>query len=98
MNTPDILKQIVEVKRSEVERLKTTSPLSSLESRIQNQGPPLNLAGSLLGQSIRVIAEIKQASPTKGVLRSDFDPASLASTYAGNGAAAISVLTNIEKL
>ena len=92
----DILQKIVEVKRREVERLKAESPIAELERRIEVQQPPLNLAGALFGESVRIIAEVKKASPSKGLLREDFDPKSLAKTYAENGAAAISVLTNAD--
>ena len=92
----DILQKIVEVKRREVERLKAELPIAELERRIEVQQPPLNLAGQLFGESVRIIAEVKKASPSKGLLREDFDPKSLAKTYAENGAAAISVLTNAD--
>ena len=92
----EILQEIVEVKRREVERLKAEVPVSELEARIVDQARPLNLAGALLGHSVRIIAEVKKASPTKGLLRPDFDPVELASTYADNGAAAVSVLTNAD--
>lgn len=90
----DILRRIVDVKRREVERLKVELPIAQLEGRIEEQPPPLNLAGALFGDSVRIIAEVKKASPSKGLLREDFDPEVLAKTYADNGAAAISVLTN----
>ena len=93
-NIPNILKQIVAVQRREVERLKVEVPASQLERRIEERTRPQNLAGALWGDTVRVIAEVKKASPTRGVLRADFDPASLAAAYADNGAAAISVLTN----
>ena len=93
---PNILQKIVEVKRKEVERLKTELPISALEERIASQRPPLNLSGTLWGDSMRIIAEVKKASPSKGLLRDDFDPATLAKTYVDNGAAAISVLTNVD--
>lgn len=92
----DILQKIVEVKRREVERLKVEMPIAELERRIEAQAPVLNLAGALFGESVRIIAEVKKASPSKGLLRADFDPKSLAKTYADNGAAAISVLTNTD--
>ncbi len=94
LNIPDILKKIVEVKRREVEQLKTTTPLAALESLVRNKTSPLNLSGSLMGESVRVIAEVKKASPTKGLFRKDFDPCALATAYANNGAAAVSVVTN----
>ena len=95
-DTPDILKRIVDVERGDLERRKAAAPLGDLERRARDAGhpPPLNLAGSLMGAETRVIAEVKRATPSKGVLRDDIDAAALASTYAGNGAAAISVLTN----
>ncbi|MYC06506.1 MAG: indole-3-glycerol phosphate synthase TrpC [Chloroflexi bacterium] len=92
----DILQKIVEVKRVEVERLKAEMPIAELEARIEAQAPPLNLAGALFGESVRIIAEVKKASPSKGLLRENFDPKSLAKIYTDNGAAAISVLTNTD--
>ena len=95
-SAPDILKQIVEVKRQEVEKLKIDVPISELEARIEKQTPPLNFAGNLMGNRVRIIAEVKKASPAKGLLREHFDPAEISRTYAENGAAAISVLTNTD--
>ncbi len=92
----DVLTEIVEVKRREVERLKVQAPLALLEERIAARRPPLNLAGALLGDSVRIIAEVKKASPVKGLLRPDFDAATLATEYVEGGAAAISVLTNVD--
>ena len=95
-DTPDILKKIFDVERKDLELRRTAAPLSELERRVKDSGhpPPLNLAGSLMGDKTRVIAEVKRATPSKGVLRDDIDAADLATTYADNGAAAISVLTN----
>jgi indole-3-glycerol phosphate synthase len=97
-NTPDILKKIVANKRREVERQKLDQPLAGLRRRIESPGhaAPLNLAGALMGDEVRVIAEVKKASPSKGLLRHDFDPAALAEAYAENGAAAVSVLTDAD--
>ena len=91
-----ILNEIVAAKRREVERLKGEVVLAQLDRRIEAQSPPLNLAGALMGNAVRVIAEVKKASPTRGLLRADFDPVSLACSYADNGAAAISVITNAD--
>ena len=93
-DTPDILKEIVAVKRREVERLKVETPVPDLEARIERRNPPLNFGGALMGASVRIIAEVKKASPAKGLLRAGFDPVDLATAYVENGAAAISVLTN----
>ena len=93
-DAPDILRVIVEVKRREVERLKADTPVEQLEERISALTPPLDFAAALRGDKVRVIAEVKKASPAKGLLRPDFDAAGLAATYVDNGAAAISVLTN----
>ena len=89
-----ILDDIVAAKRDEVEAQKSEAPLSSLEERIAAQPRPLNLSGALLGDQVRLIGEIKKASPSRGLLCPDFDPVRLAHTYIENGAAAISVLTD----
>ncbi|MDP6102549.1 MAG: indole-3-glycerol phosphate synthase TrpC [Dehalococcoidia bacterium] len=91
-----ILDRIVETKRQEVEHRKIESPLPFLKERIQALPLPLNLSGALMGAGPRLIAETKKASPSRGLLREDYDPAALARAYADNGAAAISVLTERE--
>lgn len=88
-----ILDRIVETKRHEVEHLKSSVPIASLEERIQMLPVPLNLSGTLMGGGPRLIAEAKKASPSRGLLRQNYNPAVLAKTYAENGAAAVSVLT-----
>lgn len=93
-DSPDILKKIVEVKSEEVERLKVEAPLDSLLARIEWQADPLDFAANLKGSEVKVIAEVKRASPSRGILRENLNPAWLATQYAKNGAAAISVLTN----
>ena len=95
-NLPDILKEIVSVKKLEVERAKIDTPIEQLEELISQKTPPLNFAGALMGDSVRIIAECKRSSPTAGLLKSNYNPASIAKSYASNGAAAISVLTNVD--
>ena len=94
MKIPDILQEIVEAKRKELESQKQNLPLDRLADRVTQQPRPLNFSGALLGSSLRVIAEIKKRSPAKGDLAPNVDVSKLASIYCCNGAAAISVLTN----
>jgi indole-3-glycerol phosphate synthase len=88
-----MLDRIVAQKREQVEQKKRAAPLTYLQERIARQNPVLDLAPALKGEHIRLIAEVKQASPSRGVLTSNFSPSRLAQTYAEGGAAAISVLT-----
>ena len=89
-----ILDDIVAAKRGELEVQRAEVPLEALDRRIAEQPRPLNLSGALLGDQVRLIGEVKKASPSRGLLCPDFDPVRLATTYAENGAAAISVLTD----
>ena len=91
---PTILDDIVAAKREELAQQKPVLPLSALEARAASRPRPLNFSGALMGGGVRLIAEVKKASPSRGVLRADFDPVDLAGIYANNGAAAISVLTD----
>ena len=93
MMTATILDKIVAEKRREVEQKKRSLPLSALKKRIVLQKMPLDFAPTLSGDSVKLIAEVKKASPSRGVLCPDFNPVALARTYARGGAAAISVLT-----
>ena len=87
-----ILDEIVEVKAEELTKRKHNMPLSALE-KLGLKGSKKDFAAALKGDDVRLIAEVKMASPSRGVLRTDLDPVKLARTYARNGAAAISVLT-----
>ncbi len=91
---PSILDEIVTAKRVELAEAKRAAPLAEVQQAAAEQPRPLNLSGSLIGGGIRLIAEVKKASPSRGLLSPDFDPVRLAETYVSNGAAAISCLTD----
>ena len=74
---PNILDEIVSNKLKEIEMIKKKNSLEFLDKMIKKKNIPLNLAGSLMGDSVRVIAEIKQNSPSKGLLTNNFDPLEL---------------------
>jgi indole-3-glycerol phosphate synthase len=88
----NILDKIVADKNEEVKKAKRSTSLAALKERISQQ-KPLDFAASLRGKGLKLIAEVKKASPSKGVLCKDFRPVEIAIAYARNGAAAISVLT-----
>lgn len=88
-----ILDQIVSHNRQELEYKKRSLPLAEVQRLASGQPPALDLAAALRGDGIKLIAEVKKASPSRGVIRHDFDPVEIARIYADNGAAAISVLT-----
>jgi len=89
-----MLDRIVADKREEVAERQQSMPLASLEEQIAQRETPLDLAPALGGEHTRLIAEVKRASPSRGVLCPDFNPVEMAKTYAQGGAAAISVLTD----
>ncbi len=91
---PTILDDIVTAKRRELQHQEAEVPLEALERHIAAQPIPLNFSGALLGDRVRIIGEVKKASPSRGLLCPDFDPVRLARTYVNNGAAAVSVLTD----
>jgi len=88
-----ILDQIVADNLEELESRKRSFPLKELQTVALEQPSSLDFASALHGNHIKLIAEVKKASPSRGVIRSDFNPVAIAQTYAANGAAAISVLT-----
>ena len=88
-----MLDKIIAQKREEVEQRKKVATITHLQQRISRQKPAIDLALALKGDHIRLIAEVKQASPSRGMLSPNFNPIELAQAYAEGGAAAISVLT-----
>jgi len=88
-----ILDKIVSDNLPDLEARKQSVPLPELVELIQKQPPPLDFTAAIKGKNIKLIAEVKKASPSKGIIRADFDPVAIARTYAAAGAAAISVLT-----
>jgi indole-3-glycerol phosphate synthase len=92
-----MLDAILENKRQEVARARTMVSAGQLERRLRGAGPVRSLTGAVAGQGgsgHRIIAEIKRASPSRGVLRADLDPVAWALKYRRGGAAALSVLTD----
>jgi len=88
-----ILDDIVTARREDVARAKRAAPLAALREAPLWHAARRGFAAALAGRRPAVIAEVKKASPSKGVIRADFDPVSIARRYAAGGAAAISVLT-----
>lgn len=94
---PTILDQIVAVKQREVAAARARVSEAELERRVAAL-PPARDFTVAVGRpgSVNVIAEVKKASPSAGVIRPDFDPVAIGTTYAAHGAVAISVLTDVE--
>jgi indole-3-glycerol phosphate synthase len=89
-----ILERILEVKRAEIAAAKERSPLTRVEQRARAAPAVRDFVAALRAKQPAVIAEIKKASPSRGVLRADFDPAAIARSYETGGAACLSVLTD----
>ncbi len=98
--TPDILKKIVARKLEEIAERSARLPMRELQEALDRASPTRGFAAAIeakiaVGQA-GVIAEIKKASPSKGVLREDFRPADIARSYERGGAACLSVLTDVD--
>src|SRR5579885_605564 len=92
-----ILEQIVETKRQEVAERRTRVPVEALKETISTLGRPRNFFHAVTkkpSKALNLIAEVKKASPSAGVIRADFDPVAIARAYAAAGADALSVLTD----
>lgn len=88
------LDKMIALQRQEVEQRKKAFPCHQILNQLEQSQPELRSFGRRLAQGgVQIIAEVKQASPSKGLLTSDFRPGALARTYEAAGAAAISVLT-----
>jgi indole-3-glycerol phosphate synthase len=98
VSRPDILRRILARKQQEIEERQSCASLESLRQKAIDASPPRGFVAALkrrvgLGEAA-VIAEIKKASPSKGVIRDDFDVVEIARSYAAGGASCLSVLTD----
>lgn len=97
-DTPDILKKILETKAVEITARKLRTPVDTLQEIAGGVEAPRGFAAALQAKAFTqqpaIIAEIKKASPSKGVIREDFRPVDIAHDYAFNGATCLSVLTD----
>ncbi len=93
-----ILDKIIATKKFEVAERSIITPVESLREQIATQSPPRNFFQAVsktpVGKAVNLIAEIKKASPSAGIIRDDFDPVAIARIYQENGADALSVLTD----
>lgn len=100
MNTPDILQKILNTKRAEIKQRSQQINQQALAEQAAQNSPARGfidaLRQRLAAEEPAVIAEIKKASPSKGIICEDFDPATIARSYAAAGAACLSVLTDAE--
>jgi indole-3-glycerol phosphate synthase len=92
---PSILDDIVATKRTEIERARAAVPVADLRAQLPAAPPVRDFFAPLAaGLPIKLIAEVKKASPSKGVIRADFDPVAIARIYEAHGASCLSVLTD----
>ena len=92
----NILEEIVWYKETEIDRMRERVPLLQLRKKLDSVAPPKDFLAALKDSSSQpaIIAEVKKASPSKGIIREDFDPVAIATAYQQNGASCISVLTD----
>jgi len=90
----NILEEIAEYKRGFVAECKRRQSAQDIRLRAGDSPDPLDFLAALQGEDIALIAEVKKASPSKGIIREDFHPERIADTYAENGARCLSVLTD----
>lgn len=88
----DILEELSALRRADAAELERQESYDALVKRALAMPAPLDFRGAFRGDGLRVISELKKASPSEGVIREDFDPAAIAREYEANGAAAMSVL------
>lgn len=97
---PDVLQEILRRKHEEVADRAARLPLRELAARTADAPPPRGFAAAIEARiaagDAAVIAEIKKASPSRGVIRADFDPAAIARSFEAGGAACLSVLTDVD--
>ena len=91
-----VLQKIVRHKRTEIEHRKSNTPLAQLEQQLGSAPAPRDFLSPLQQPGVRLIAEVKKASPSAGIIREDFNPVDIASAYSDSGAACVSVLTDEE--
>ena len=94
VKTLGILEAIVAHKREELAERRRRAPLEDVRRRAGDAAPPRAFLGAVQGPPVKLVAEVKGASPSTGTIRSTFDPAEVAGIYAEHGAAAVSVLTD----
>ena len=96
MRESQILRTIIAARRRRIEELRASAPLGRLRQQAESRSDFRDFAAALSGEGLSVIAELKKASPSRGVLRPDFRPPEIAESYQQAGASALSVLTEEE--